>query len=297
MMHLDIILALDIDDETAELPPASFKVALPYPSSIGEFWPYSQQLVALPHDLQRTITTPTHATYIAFHLLHAIILSNLHSRQRVADSSASEHQRQWALDSCLTLWLNFKLWIGSSESGPLLHEIAAMSMQLLETFTLPNQETEVIFECSSRSAQSLSSSLVDLLQTCASSPFSEANQLRLASLLTRLRTVLGESSKQRLFSSRRHENLKSLVLDYLEPVVSGICQDMASFNRLHRDLQVGTARRPSQNLITDKHSSRYAYGLLLATGRPRLLNYGQCSAQISRKAFRTMGSAVSRSRS
>ncbi|KAL5118061.1 serine/threonine-protein kinase M1 [Pleosporales sp. CAS-2024a] len=59
------------DPSTSSLQ-ASFGIILPSAGSIAGFWPQSQQSVALPHELQKTVSSQLGAIYIAFNLLFSL---------------------------------------------------------------------------------------------------------------------------------------------------------------------------------------------------------------------------------
>src|SRR5437764_910988 len=86
-LHQGILAGLDaVNEPTSSSPPPSFNVALPSSSSISEFWPESQHFVALPHDLQRNITSQVGSIHIGFSLLLALV-NFIQPRQKVYTTS------------------------------------------------------------------------------------------------------------------------------------------------------------------------------------------------------------------
>ncbi|KAF2644722.1 hypothetical protein P280DRAFT_390394 [Massarina eburnea CBS 473.64] len=231
-----VLYASDIDDGTDNLLSASFNLTLPTSSSIGDFWTESQHLVALPQGLQRKVRSAFQALYISFRLLIVMFPSNPKlSAESIMPSR--EHMQPWALDSAVTLWQNLKGWATISENVTFRVELEAMYIQLLETLSLPNPEVEEDFSCSPKSASLFMFALLELIQSCSASPLAEPNQIRLASLFNRLRSIF-ETLADNEHKSRRLSRLEHLIRDFMEPSVANFCQQVTNFTVLHENLQL-----------------------------------------------------------
>ncbi|KAF2867552.1 protein kinase rad3 [Massariosphaeria phaeospora] len=233
----DIMTSLEPDEEAPRIP-RPFVVILPASSSISDFWPDSQQSVALPQDLQRTFHSPIQAISTALHLLRAI-LNSLSSADRGAIAiSLYDHHLPWILDSCRRLWNNYRQWSNTQRTA-LYGSIEDTYLQVLETTAFPDTATSTTFMSSSKAALTLVSSLSELMQTCSTSPFSQIGQIRLACVLIRLRQFLDEpSDKNHHSGSRRSQNLKPLISDVLGPSIERICENPAGIGSMHKDLQL-----------------------------------------------------------
>jgi serine/threonine-protein kinase ATR len=236
---LDILLALKLDEATEDLFPVSFNIVLPFSGTIVDFWPDSQNLVALPRGLQRTLTSPFQALCIAFQLLTIMFPSDT-IKPTSFNSSSHEHLRPWALDNAMLLWQSLKRWATISESTPFRKELEFMYIQLLETLSLPKLIAEDDFSCSTKSALCFTSALLDLIQSCSASPFVESNQIQLAYMLNRLRSIFEALTDNETPRNRRLSSLEHLIRDSVEPSIADFCQDGANFTSLHQDLQVCT---------------------------------------------------------
>lgn len=218
---------------------AFFTVTLPSSSSISEFWPDSQQFVALPQGLQRTLSCPVHTILVGFRLLGAIQRSCFDSMQP-SRASTSEQLLPWVFDSFLTLWHDLKKWVISAERTKICDEIEDMYMRLLEELSLPILEVEDGFSYTPKSALSLNTALLELTQSCLTRPLLEWQQKRLAALWIRLRSVLEGTSERTHAANRTQRNPTHLIADSVERRVADLCNDTTSFAALHRDLKVGT---------------------------------------------------------
>jgi serine/threonine-protein kinase ATR len=217
----------------------SFNVLLPSSSSIAEFWPDSQQFVAMPHDLQRAILSQLGAIHTGYSLLLTLV-TVVHSK--IGKGAKSEHHLPWILDSLQVLWQHFRRWTTSSEKHLLHDKIMVLYLQLLESALFPNVSIKDHFSNSLKAAQALTSSLTELLQNLATSPASESNQIRLATTFARLRRTLKTPPADASASRRRQDGARSVILNDLETVVADFCQDTEHFSTLHRDLQVHNTR-------------------------------------------------------
>lgn len=233
-----ILLSLEASENMLQTLGSQCSTIIPPSSSIGEFWPDSHKLVALPQGCQKTITSRPQAILIGFHIVQSILD---HSRckvpeQRTVTPFLSDNDLPWALDSCFSLWQNFAKRSSRMEKGRLHDEVEIAFMQVLEIAALPRE----VLQWSLKVSISLSTCTSGLVQSCSTSPFSETNQIRLASLLIRLRGSLEELSNHNETSTIRRRDLKNAIIDNMAPSVLNICQDMTKFAPLQKDLQVWT---------------------------------------------------------
>jgi serine/threonine-protein kinase ATR len=215
----------------------SIDVVLPSSSSIGDIWPESQHLVALPHGLQRAVASQVSATYLGFRLLEILIECCFTSQQWTTNDSTFESMRPWALNSCLDLWTTFTRWTAGAERGPLHDDIEALYMQSLAILALPDLDKEDDFSCSSKALISFTSGLLEGLRSCLSKPFSQANQARLGYVLIRLQSI----TQQLLKDERKGvigRCVKKIMTDTLIPDIAAICQTVSDLIALEKDLQV-----------------------------------------------------------
>ena len=217
---------------------SSFHAALPSSSSIGEFWPESQQFVALPHDLQRTVASHTGAIYVGSRLLLAIV-DAIHPQIRNGKNSVSfEHYLPWVLDSYLALWQRFERCTVGSDNHVLHNELVALYIQVLDCVAFPASAPEGSFFRTPKAAQFLICSLTKLLDHFLASTLSDPIQIQFATTLTRLRSVLVTSSSHESAPQSRQEVAKSVILRDLESSVAAVFRDAERFSALHKDLQV-----------------------------------------------------------
>lgn len=214
----------------------TFHAALPSSSSISEFWPESQQFVALPHDLQRAVTSQLAALHIGFSILLALARTTF-LKLRTAPASF-EHYQPWILDSTVLMWQYFRRWTTGPDKHPLHDEIVALYLQLLELIAAPTTVPETHFLSSTKAVQSLVCSLSILLGNISTALSSESNQIRAASCFTRLHKGLTASRTCTSVPRRRQESTRLAVLKELEANIAKICQHAEQFSHLHRDLQV-----------------------------------------------------------
>jgi serine/threonine-protein kinase ATR len=272
-----ILAELNLVDDPASASSTPFSVLLPSSSSISEFWPESQQFVALPHDLQRAITSQLGAIHIGFSLLLALVDV---VKSTNGKGASLEHHLPWVLDSLQALWQHFRRWTTSSEKRPFYDEITGLYLQLLDSALFPNISNPDRFSNSLKAAQALTGSLSELLQNSATSPVSESNQIRLATTFARLLRVLKLPSTTASASRRRQDGARGVILNDLETVVSAFCQDTNVFSSLHRDLQVRNAHPKSRSGLTSS-SWRYVSGPLQVFGLCILQNFVKNSTRVS----------------
>ncbi|KAF2712355.1 hypothetical protein K504DRAFT_372017 [Pleomassaria siparia CBS 279.74] len=230
--------ALEATDRLSQLLKPSFEVVLPASSSLSDFWPDSQHIVALPQGSQRTITSPLQAVLLALRLLQIILDSSDANRNMGAVPSATEHYFPWVSDSCLKLWSNFKQCTTHVENSSLEAEIETTYIQILDTLALHIMIAKDELSHSPKFVLSLSASFSDISEACTLRSFSPSNQLRLATLLTRVRSSLGELDDPSRALEHGQRDLRRLITDTVEPRITHICQNVAKFNVLERDLQL-----------------------------------------------------------
>ncbi|KAG9191621.1 serine/threonine-protein kinase ATR [Alternaria panax] len=233
-----ILTALQSVDDPDSVPALSFSVSLPSSSSIGEFWPASQQIVALPHELQRTITSQLGAINVGFCLLLSLTNVIQHQGRGSVMSGALEHRLPWIMDSAQALWRHFKRWTTRSVKRLFFDEITLVYLQLLETLFLPAIAPGDRSSTSSKNAQALINSLSELLDGLSSSPVSEISQVRLAFIFTHIRSTLISSPTNISSTRRRQDASRSAVLHNVEEIVTRACRDVDHFSKLHKDLQL-----------------------------------------------------------
>ncbi|KAF2178853.1 hypothetical protein K469DRAFT_598368 [Zopfia rhizophila CBS 207.26] len=234
----NILFALDTAGPLSRIAGSPFKVILPPSSSISSFWPDSEQFVALPQGSQRTIILQPQAILIAFHALEVILsAANSSDKYRFVPSIGENHSL-WAMDNCRSLWENYRQWSGHVDRSQLHDRIQTAFMQVLDIIYLSSSISADFFMPSAKAALFLSTSLSDLVVSCSTSPYSESNQFRLASLLTRLRGLLGQSQREFDAPGRHSRDMRSLVIDNLEPNILRVCRNVTLLSNLVEDLQL-----------------------------------------------------------
>ncbi|KAF2733102.1 hypothetical protein EJ04DRAFT_295336 [Polyplosphaeria fusca] len=233
-----VIIAFHDFCSTSQPSDREFKVILPPSSGISDFWPDSQQYVALPQGSQRTVTSPLHAIVIGLRLLNVVVDVSSPSDAPPLPPFSSVDHFPWALEHATQLWQTFKQFGPQAERAKLQQSVLSAYIHILERLCLPSSNLDSSFCRSSKAAISVSASVLDLVETCSKLPFSEANQVRLASLLTRLRGSLELLEISTPGSRRRSHNSKSLVSETLESGIHHICHDGPSFSPLQKDLKL-----------------------------------------------------------
>jgi serine/threonine-protein kinase ATR len=265
-----ILVALEATDQLSEILHPSFSVNLPPSDSISDFWPDSQHIVALPQRSQRAITSQLQAILLGLRFVHIILDSTQSTGQWSAVPSATEAYLPWALDGCLALWQRYRQCATHLERTNSHDEIEAAFLQVLNIVALPIMTPENELSRSPKVMLSFTTRLSDLVQTCSISPLSKPNQIRLASLLIRLRSFL-EQPRGRGNARRHYRDLRTLVIDHLEITIGSFCQAVKEHKPLERDLQVNysSVLTCRAQMLTEA-SSRYACGFPAVTGRMRL---------------------------
>jgi serine/threonine-protein kinase ATR len=237
--YLVIVVELETVSDPSLVRAQAFQITLPSPSGIGEFWPESQQLVALPHEFQRTISSQIGAVYIGFKLLLSFVHGARQQQGYGQGSTTFEHHQPWILDTCLKLWRHFQRWTVGSDKPPFREETVSSYLQLLGAVAVPSGTSENCPSVSSKAAQTLIRGLSNLLEKPI---FSTPNQIQLASLLIRLRRTLSSPSKSTSTPGRRRFKPTSVIADDLGTRISELCHDAEKFSGLQKDLQVRVAR-------------------------------------------------------
>lgn len=225
-------------DDPVSVPAPSFSVALPSSSNISVFWPESQQIIALPHDLQRTITSQLGAINVGFCLLLALANAIQPQERESVTPGALDHHLPWIIDSAQALWKYFRRWTTSSAKRPFSDEITLVYLQLLEILFLPSLAPGDRTCTSLKNAQALITSLREFVDGLPSLPASESSQVRLAIILTHLRSALVSSPENIPTIRRRQEASRTIVLHDVEEIIAKACRDVDHFSKLHKDLQV-----------------------------------------------------------
>ncbi|KAF2206005.1 hypothetical protein GQ43DRAFT_427658 [Delitschia confertaspora ATCC 74209] len=233
-----IITGLDAANSLSGIGGSSFKVVLPPSSCISELWPESQHHVAVSQGSQRTITSKPQAISTSFSLIEIILSAGETKGKCNARASSFDQCLPWALDSCSKLWRSFKLWTTARERDRSYDGVEAAFMQVLGTVLISFAASTLGGAASMKTAFFLSSNLSDVLSTCSTTPYSAANQSRLARLLCRVRLQLEQCWATPPNGIPRGRDLPLLIADALEPHVFRVCQNLTGFNVLHKDLQL-----------------------------------------------------------
>ncbi|KNG49644.1 protein kinase rad3 [Stemphylium lycopersici] len=233
-----ILSELDSLDDPTSLPISSFNLPLPPSSAINEFWPESQHFVALPHDLQRPITSHHGAIHVGFCLLLAVVNTVQPKEKASATPIALAHYVPWIVDNVRALWRYFTRWTISSTKRPIYDEITMAYVQLLESSFIPSIISADQSPISLKTAQALTSSLAELIDSLAVTPVAEVIQIQIASIFARLRSFLSSEHADALIPRRRQDLSKSVVQAGLQDSVNRCCQDAGHFTKLDKDLQL-----------------------------------------------------------
>lgn len=226
-------------DDHISVRTTSFRTAIPSSSSLNEFWPESKQFVAVPHDLQKIISSPISAIYVGLNLLLALCTS---TRQQ-SRSILFEQQYPWISDTGEELWHYFRRW-STADKRPLHDETVALYMQLVDTLAISGSEPEARFSSSGKAAAFATRSVAHLIESLATSPMSDSNQIQLALLLTRLcnNSQIGTQSNN-LFD-RRRQPFEMFGTELLKQSARGTCENAEVFSSLQKDLQVRATTYP-----------------------------------------------------
>ncbi|KAH7552423.1 hypothetical protein BM1_08374 [Bipolaris maydis] len=233
-----ILSELEALDHPDSPPASSFSLVLPPSSAVNSFWPQSQQFVALPHDLQRAISSHHGAIHVGFCLLLALV-DTIHPQSKALATSVNlEHHLPWIMDSVQALWRHYRRWTISSERRAIYDEIMLVYMQLLESLFISSVTPRDCTSALSKIVQALTSSLVELLHSLSATQTSEVIQIRIASIFTRLRSILGYQSIDNPIPRRRQDVTRQVIQNEIEHAVDRLFQDEECFVKLHKDLQL-----------------------------------------------------------
>jgi serine/threonine-protein kinase ATR len=217
------------------VPIQSFQTMLPSSGSIANFWPASQNSVALPHELRKTISSQIGAIYVGFHLLLALINAARWHPKKEKNTANLEHWRPWVLDACVTLWNHFGRWTLNTNKRPLQNEAVSLYLQLLGAAACPQEVPEDFSPSSQKSTQILLDGVSSLLEM---SNFSEDNQFLLASMLVRLQRALNNTSDPTSHITQRRNISTYVITENLGATIAQVCQNVEKFSGLQKDLQV-----------------------------------------------------------
>jgi serine/threonine-protein kinase ATR len=209
---------------------------IPSISSINDFWPESKQLIAVPHDLQRTISSPTLAIHIAYNLLAALC----DPASQKSRKCMFEQQYPWIIDTCEELWCYFRRWSTASDKRPLHDETTALYMQVINNLTIPGSGLVDGPSASVKAATTSINSIAGLIESLATSSMSDSNQGQLALMATRLCRTARTERCQRKVLHRRCQPSQAFDTEALKQSATRICENVEVLSGLHKDLQVFT---------------------------------------------------------
>lgn len=209
---------------------------IPSISSINEFWPESKQLIAVPHNLQKSISSPTFAIYISFNLLVALC----DSINQKSFSRMMEQQCPWVSDTCEELWSYFCRWSTASEKRPLHDESVALYMRIFDSLAISCSESVGRSSPSAKAITMSVNSIARLIEGLASSPMSESNQDQLALMVTRLYRTARTESYHKTVLDRRRQPCETFDMEALEQSATRISKNTEVFSSIRKDLQVCT---------------------------------------------------------
>lgn len=237
-MCADIREALQAVNDAVSSRNTLFRTAVPSLTSLNDFWPESKQFVAVPHDLQRSITSPRSAVYVGLNLLMALCASSRPRLRSHIGSALFEQQYPWILDTCGDFWHYFRRWTTSSDKCLVHDETMMLYMQLIDILTIPSSEPRNHFSGSSKAAAASASSLTRLIETLGTSLMSDENQIQLALMVTRLCHVAQIETKQSSIFDRRRQPSQVLETESVAQSARSICENTEVFSGLQKDLQV-----------------------------------------------------------
>jgi serine/threonine-protein kinase ATR len=220
---------------------SAFHVTLPSTGSIGQVWPESQQFVALPHGLQKIVSSQTGAIYIGFVLLSSLINGTRQHKDHCTSSATFEQLQPWILDTCLALWQHFKQWTTGSDKRPFHDETMSAYLDVLREVALPIRGSGYGVSGSIKCSQGLVRGLSSLLEK---PNLSILNQLQLATMLVRLRAIVNNMSDTASTAGRRRDTSTPVIVADLETSIAQLCHDRERFCDLVKDLQVDVTLSP-----------------------------------------------------
>lgn len=210
-----------------------FQLSLPSSGVISDFWSESQQFVALPHNLQRTIPSRLGAIFVGFNLLHALILVlKQPSKNQIGPVDCAQHL-PWVTDSVLTLWKHYRRCKLNGDRRPLQDGIVTTYLQFVDAVLGQADHT---FTSHTKVKHVMLGELGDLLRNSDLSP---VVQSQLASTLIKLRVTWTPSSHSGSGEDgTRNATMDHSYLETFETSVNLACQQEEVFSKLQRDLQV-----------------------------------------------------------
>lgn len=215
-----------------------FRISIPSISSLNDFWPESKQLIAVPHDLQTTISSPISTVYLGFNVIMALGSPV----RRDTETSPFKQQSSWILDSCDELWHFFQRWTTGTNTHPLHDGTIALYMQLLETFAIPEPELKDRSPYLRKATSMAFSNVARLVESLATSPASENNQTQLALLITRLCQYTQLEATHISGPDVRHGLNRDPDANMLRLSAGRICEQTKVLTGLQKDLQVCTKK-------------------------------------------------------
>lgn len=233
-----IVTELEAMKEPTTTKSHSIRITLPSSSSISEFWPESQQFVALPHDLQKQVSSQLGAIYIGLMLLIVLLDGTTCQKQsQISGLAAFEHQKPWIVDTGITLWQHFRRWTTGTDRRPFHDDIVALYLQLLDLTALPTTTLASRPSTFGQKTMTLTHGLQSLLDKL---DMSAENQVRLAALLIRLRSAQADMTNMSPTVTRQKRDSIAPFTINLGSTIALLCQDGEMFSTLHQDLQART---------------------------------------------------------
>lgn len=223
-------------NDSVSMRPKTCRIMVPSISSINDFWSESKQLIAVPHNLQRSISSPTSAIHIGFNLLAGLCDPiNQKSRTRMF-----EQQCPWVLDTCEELWSYFCRWSTASEKRPLHDETIALYMRILNSLTTSGSGSVDRFSPSTKAITTSVNSVARLIEGLAASPMLHSNQDQLALMVTRMYHTARTEPCHKTVLDQRRQPCETLDTEALEQNATRISKNTEVFSGLQKDLQVCT---------------------------------------------------------
>lgn len=210
-----------------------FQLSLPSSGIISDFWAESQQFVALPHDLQRTIPSRLGAIFIGLNLLHPLVVAlKQHSKTQSSPINCAQHL-PWITDSILALWKHYRRWSVSGDRRALQDGIITTYLQLVDAVFAQSEQPFTSF---TKAKHAMIDELCGLLQSPDLSP---VVQSQLASTLINLRVEWKHSSHT--FPGKdgtQNDTTDHSFWGTFEKSMDLACQQDEVLTKLQRDLQV-----------------------------------------------------------
>lgn len=148
----------------------------------------------------------------------------------------------WALDTCDELWHYFRRWTTRSNKLPLYDETIALYMQLVEAMAVPETAQRDRALGLRKATLMAISSVACLIESLATSPMLESNQLQLALMVTRLYYFTHTEVPQRSVLDRWRQPGEMFDTDALKQSAKKISENVDLLSGLQKDLQVRATR-------------------------------------------------------